>query len=168
MSDRVFKVGSSVKADLTRLKKQFPQLQTQIQVSSAVIDLKEHCIKRGVIKRSGESGSLEALLEKSTGLYLPKDEQYRRSDNWERPHLNEGHLNYAAMDVFTSRVIFEKTAELAPITGVEFTTPTGTCVALLAQEGGNPIAFGSIADPQPTLFGRIRVKTATRSRLLNH
>lgn len=131
-----------------------------------MVDLKEHCIKRNIVKRGGESGSLETLLEKSTGLYLPKDEQYRKSDDWECTVLSEGHLNYAAMDVYASRIIFQRTSELAPITGVEFTTPPGTRVALLAQEGGSPIAYGTIADPQPTVFGRLRVKTPTRSRLL--
>ena len=47
MHDRVFKIGSAVKADLTRLKKQFPQLAGQS--SFTVIDLKEYVIQRGVI-----------------------------------------------------------------------------------------------------------------------
>ena len=70
------------------------------------------------------------------------------------------------MDVFASQVIFEKTSELAPIACINFDTPARTRVALLAQEGGGPIAFGIVSDPQLSVFGSIRVKTATCNQLL--
>jgi hypothetical protein len=43
----VFKVGSSIKGDLTHLKKQFPQLAEQTSFNT--IDLKEYTIQRGLI-----------------------------------------------------------------------------------------------------------------------
>jgi hypothetical protein len=49
----VFKVGSAIKGDITRLKKQFPQLAEQTSFNT--IDLKEYAIQRGIIlqKQSG-------------------------------------------------------------------------------------------------------------------
>lgn len=164
LSDRVFKVGSSVKADLTRLRKQLPQLDAQFG-HFTVVDLKEHCISRRIIKR-GESGSLETLLEKSTRQYLPKDEQFRKCDDWECPHLSAGLINYAVMDVYASRLIFQAATQLTSIIQIDFNTAPKTRVTLFAQEGGGPIAYGYISDPQPTSFGSIRIKTSTRSRLL--
>ena len=70
------------------------------------------------------------------------------------------------MDVFASQVIFEKTSELAPIACINFDTPARNRVALPAQEGGGPIAFGIVSDPQLSVFGSIRVKTATCYQLL--
>lgn len=109
LSDRVFKIGSSVKADLTHLRKQFPSELNAQPGPFVIIDLKEHCINHNIIK-CGDSGTLETLLEKTMGLYLPKYEQYRKSENWEQPHLNDGLLNYAAMDVYASRLIFKTAA----------------------------------------------------------
>ena len=67
LCNRVFKIGSAVKADLTRLKKQFPELQVQSKFT--VIDLKEHCINRNIIPRN-TSGSLETLVERCLGMYI--------------------------------------------------------------------------------------------------
>ncbi len=39
-----------------------------------MIDLKEYCIRRGIIPRKGASGALDVLLEKLLGAYLSKDE----------------------------------------------------------------------------------------------
>jgi hypothetical protein len=77
VNDRVFKVGSSIKGDLTRLKKQFPQLAEQTSFNT--IDLKEYTIQRGLIGRK-QSGTLDVLVEKLLGMFLPKDESVRRSD----------------------------------------------------------------------------------------
>ncbi|KAJ7434441.1 hypothetical protein B0H11DRAFT_2208391, partial [Mycena galericulata] len=49
VSDRVFKIGSRIKGDLTRLRSQFSQLQNLSSFN--VIDLKEYSIQRGVIGR---------------------------------------------------------------------------------------------------------------------
>jgi len=163
ISERVFKIGNSIKADLTRIKKQFPQLHWPSSFN--VIDLKEHCVRRGIIQRDG-SGALDVLLEKSLGMYISKDPQHRKSNEWEKMPLDSDLLQYAALDVHACRLIFEKTILISPIACVEFDTAPGTAVVLLAQEGGSPVAYGRIVDPQPSVYGSIRVNTPTRSRLL--
>ena len=76
----MFKIGSAIKGDLTRLKKQFPQLASQ--TSFATIDLKEYAIQRGVIQRK-DPGGLDSLVEKVLGKYLPKDDTVCKSEDWE-------------------------------------------------------------------------------------
>ncbi|KAJ7664028.1 hypothetical protein DFH06DRAFT_944440, partial [Mycena polygramma] len=104
ISKQVFLIGSSIKGDLTRLKKQFDQLEQQ---SFNVIDLKQYAIQRGLITRNG-SGSLDALAEKLLGVYLAKDPCLRKSEEWERTTIQHDLLKYAALDVYVSRLIFEK------------------------------------------------------------
>jgi hypothetical protein len=70
ISDRVFKIGSHIKADFTRLQKQFSQLEDQ--PSFNVIDLKEYLIQRGVLRQK-DAGGLDVLAEKVLGKCLPKD-----------------------------------------------------------------------------------------------
>jgi len=143
LCNRVFKIGSAVKADLTCLKKQFPELQ--IQSKFTVIDLKEHCINRNIIPRN-TSGSLETLVECCLGMYISKEERLRKCDDWEKPHLHPDLIQYAALDAYTIYLTFEKTLKIAPITRICIETPPGTLVALLAQVGGQPIAYGWIVD----------------------
>ena len=148
ISDRVFKIGSAVKGDLTRIKKQFDQLANQ--TSFTVIDLKDYVLRRGILQRK-ESGSLEALVGKVLGRYLPKDDVLRKNDEWEELPLKPELLHYAALDVFASQLVFEEAIKVAPLDQVEINTPSGTQVALLTQEGGSIIAYGRIASLQPTL-----------------
>ncbi len=163
ISDRVFKIGNSIKADLTRIKNQFPQLQKQSLFNA--IDLKEHCVWRNIIQRNA-LGSLDTLLEKACAMYLAKDPQYRTCEEWERLPLSPELLRYAALDVYAGQLIFEKTISISLISRVEFDTAPGTAVVLLGHEGGTPVAYGNIANPQPSSHGSIRVKTPTQSRLL--
>jgi hypothetical protein len=163
VSDHVFKIGSAVKGDLTRIKKQFDQLGNQ--TSFNVIDLKEYALQQGILQRK-ESGSLDALAEKVLGQYLPKDDMLRKNDDWELWPLRPELLNYAAWDVLASRLIFEKATEVAPLEQVEYSSPAGTRVALLVQEGGSIAAYGKIATLQPKSLGNIRVKVPTNSRLV--
>jgi 3'-5' exonuclease len=163
ISDRVFKIGNAIKADLTRVKKQFPQLHRQ--QSFNIIDLKEYCVQRGVVRRNA-SGSLGILLEKTLGMYISKDEQYRKSEEWERTPLDASLRSYAALDVYACFLIFEKMILVSPIACIQFTTAPGTPVVLLTHEGGLPSAYGTIVDPQPSTYGSIMVKTPTKSRLL--
>ena len=99
-------------------------------------------------------------------MYLSKDEQYRKCEEWERTPLNPSLLSYAALDVYACCLIFEKTILISPIACVEYDTTPGTAVVLLAHEGGLPSGYGKIVDPQPATYGSIRVKTPTKSRLL--
>lgn len=90
--------------DLTRLKKQFLQLSDL--AAFATIDLKDCAIKRGIIGRK-ESGSLDALVSKTLGMTLPKEETPRISCQWEMWNLPPAFINYAALDVYASRLVFE-------------------------------------------------------------
>lgn len=123
VSDQVFKIGSSIKADFTRLKKQFPQLEKQRSFN--IIDLKEYCTRRGIIPRKG-SGALDILLEKTVGMYLSKDENLRKSEDWETRKLRSDLLQYAALDVYASRMVFEKASEIALQASVDIDTAPGT------------------------------------------
>jgi hypothetical protein len=148
---------------LTCVKKQFSQLSNQTAFN--VIDLKEYVLQQGILQKK-ESGSLDALVEKVLGLFLSKDDDLRRNDQWEKMPLPSNLLKYAALDVYASRLIFEKATEMAPFDHVTHNTAPGTTVALLIQEGGNIAAYGKIADPQPSLLGSIRVQVPTKSRLV--
>ena len=75
-------------------------------------------------------------------------------------------LQYAALDVFASRIIFEKASECVAPAKVDDGTPPGTRVVLLVQEGGIPAAYGEISDLQPPSWGGIRVKVANKNRAL--
>ena len=112
ISDHVFKIGSAVKGDLTCIKKQFDQLVNQ--TSFNIIDLKDYVLRRGIIQRK-ESGSLEALVGKVLGRYLPKDDVLRKNDEWEVLPLKPELLHYAALYVLASRLVFEEATKVAPL-----------------------------------------------------
>jgi hypothetical protein len=166
ISKQVFKVGSSIKADFTRLKKQFPQLSQQ--KSFNVIELKEYCVRRGIIPRKGSSGALDVLAEKLLGVYLSKDDHLRRSEQWEAQELSADHIRYAALDVYASHLIFEKALEVTPLALIGDSTQVtpGTRVQLLVYDGSAVAAYGKVADVQPTSLGHVRVKVPTNSRLV--
>jgi hypothetical protein len=87
-------------------------------------------------------------------------------EDWEMRELRLDLLQYAALDVFASRVIFEKASECVAPAKVDGLTPPGTRVVLLMQEGGIPAAYGMISDLQPASWGGIRVKVANKNRTL--
>ncbi|KAK4699673.1 hypothetical protein P7C70_g6585, partial [Phenoliferia sp. Uapishka_3] len=162
VSERVFKVGSKVKGDLTRISKQFLELSNQ---SFTTIDLKDFALERGLLDR-GEKGTLDAMMEKLLGLYMEKDDDVRKSNEWERMPLSAAHLKYATLDVFGSRLLYEKMALSQRLDLVSQATPAGTSVAILTHEGGEIAAYGTIAFAQPTSFAKVRVKTACNNRLV--
>lgn len=164
ISKQIFKIGSNIKSDLTRLRKQFPELSEKLSTNT-IIDLKEYSISRGIIPRKG-SGALDILCDKVLGMYLDKPDHLRKHDNWETDNLSEELLNYAALDVHASRLVFEKVSECVPIHRPTVNTPPGTKVAILLQEGGDPIAYGRIAESQPVSLGSVRVKTRSNNRVV--
>lgn len=148
---------------MTRLRKQFPAISDQAHTN--LIDLKDFCIARGLVTWE-ESGSLEMLCRKLLDRYLEKPDFLRRHDDWETADLSPPLLNYAALDVYSSRLIFEKASECSPFQRPSVSSPQGTAVTLLLQEGGSAIAHGRIAARQPNKLGSIRVKTPSNSRLV--
>jgi hypothetical protein len=163
INDHVFKVGSAIKGDFTRLKKQFPQLAEQTSFNT--IDLKEYAIQRGIIHRK-QSGALEVLVEKLLGMFLPKDDSLRRSDQWEVPQLPDHLIKYAVSDVIASHLVFQKASQIAPLAYIQSTSPPGTHVKILIQEGGEAAAYGTISQTQPASLGNVRVKVPSKSRLV--
>ncbi|KAK6981231.1 hypothetical protein R3P38DRAFT_3234489 [Favolaschia claudopus] len=163
VSNRVFKIGSSIKADFTRLKKQFPQLKDL--TSFNVIDLKAYSVERGVIRRK-KPGSLDVLAEKVLKVYLSKDDSLRKNDEWETLPLPSHLMCYAALDVHVSLRIFAEVTKLAPLDWVRHDSPAGSRVALLVHEGGEIAAYGKIAATQPSVVSGVRVKTQTNSRVV--
>ncbi|KAF9470560.1 hypothetical protein BDN70DRAFT_998898 [Pholiota conissans] len=164
ISKKVFKIGRGIRGDVTRLQKQFPQLVGHAQTN--LIDLKEFCIARGIITRK-EHGSLDALCAKVLGVYLEKPDSLRKHDQWEGGgDLSPALLNYAALDVYSSRLIFDKASERSPIKRPSINSPPGAPVTLLLCENGDPIAHGRIAQVQPATLGSVRVKTPTNSRMV--
>ncbi|KAJ4497290.1 hypothetical protein C8R41DRAFT_222739 [Lentinula lateritia] len=105
-SERVWKIGSRIKGDLTRLRKQFP---TQLHDSTrfSTIDLKEYALAGRFIQPK-QSGALASLCETVLGQRLPKDQDTRANNSWEYPTISSSLLHYAACDVLASRRIFEK------------------------------------------------------------
>ncbi|KJA22002.1 hypothetical protein HYPSUDRAFT_202494 [Hypholoma sublateritium FD-334 SS-4] len=152
-SKRVFKIGSNIKGDITRLRKQFPAISDQSQTD--LIDLKDFCITRGLVTRK-EPGSLDILCKKLLNCYLEKPDYLRRHDDWETGDLSPALLNYAALDVYCSRLIFEKASEYSQFQRPSITSPPGTAVTLLLQDGGSAIAHGRIAAKQPNKLGELR------------
>ena len=99
-------------------------------------------------------------------MYITKDDGFRRCEEWETRHLDSQLIQYAALDVFASRWIFEHATEKTPLDQVEYDMPPGTQVAILVQEGGDIAAYGEISEGQPNSLGGIRVKVPSRSRLV--
>jgi len=102
---------------------------------------------------------LSILLEKALGLYIAKEEQNRKCDAWEMTPLSPELSRYAALDVYASQLIFERTVQISPIPNVAFDTAPGTSVILLAHEGGLPIAYSTVSDPQPAIYHAVQVDT---------
>lgn len=127
--------------------------------------MKDYCARRGLIPRQG-TASLDVLLEKTTGQFLSKDRNIRQCNDWETRSLHPDLVQYAALDVYASRAIFDEASKTAPLPCIESSTPLGTRVVLLVQEGGQPAAYGKISLNQPSSFGRVRVKVPTNSRFL--
>ncbi|KAJ7930158.1 hypothetical protein B0H13DRAFT_1858986 [Mycena leptocephala] len=163
ISDRVFKIGSRIKGDLTRLKNQFPQLKSV--GSFNVIDLKEYSVQRGVIGRK-DAGGLDVLVEKVLDKYLSKDPSVRQCEEWEAKDLHPELQRYAALDAFASRMVFEQVTKISPLDRVRHDTAPGTRVVLLVQEGGEAAAYGRVSAMQPTSFQGIRIDIPSKTRVV--
>ncbi len=159
LSNCVFKIGSGIKGDMTRLKKQFSQLSGK---PITTIDLKDYAIQRGVIHQK-DSGSLDALVEKTLERYLSKEDVVWKSECWEDGKLSSDLIQYAATDVFASHCIFEKLSESPLLNNITIDTPAGSRIALLIQEGGEIIAYGKISADQSSPFKGVRVKVPNRN-----
>ncbi|KZT31665.1 hypothetical protein SISSUDRAFT_1067573 [Sistotremastrum suecicum HHB10207 ss-3] len=163
ISGNFYKIGSSVKGDLTRLQNQFPALC--LDNHAGCIDLKRYAIELGILSTT-ESGSLDSLTRKLLGTYLPKDENIRQCDAWEDQKLRTELEEYAVRDVCASFRIFEKMQEIAQNHHVQATTPANTRVALLTHAGGEIAAYGFISPNQTAVLDGIRVRVPTKSRVI--
>ncbi|KAJ7592684.1 ribonuclease H-like domain-containing protein [Mycena floridula] len=161
-SEHIFKIGSRVKGDLSRVQSQFMQLSTVNRFT--FIDLKELAISRGMARK--DPGSLSALVARTHGLVLPKEKSVRMSHQWEVWDLSPIQLQYAALDVFASRLVFEALWANPSINRVEPDSPPGSRIAFLAEEGGSIAAYGRIARSQPQKFGNVKLLQGKKRRLV--
>ena len=100
------------------------------------------------------------------GKYLPKDDAVRKSEDWEARTLRDDLREYAANDVYAARLVFEQLSSIPVIDHVHISSPAGTRVALLIQEGGDIIAYGSISDTQPKTLNGVRVQVPSNNRVV--
>ena len=70
-----------------------------------------------------------------------KDPSLRLNEEWEKVHIPPELINYTALDVFASGLIFEKIVETAPLDCIQHDTALGTRISLLTQEGGEIAAY---------------------------
>lgn len=151
---------------MTRLRKQFSELGALPASAFKVIELKDFCIKRGIIARTGESGSLENLLKKLFGIYMNKDDNVRKSEDWEHTSIREDLRDYAAKDVYVSKLIYSEAAKRVPLALVDSNTPAGTRVLVAVQEDGQTVARGRVSAMQPKIFEGIRLAVPSHNRIL--
>ncbi|TEB22231.1 hypothetical protein FA13DRAFT_1819084 [Coprinellus micaceus] len=162
VSPKVYKVGSAIKADFTRLKKQFAA-QLAGHTAFNLIDLKEYCIRQGALERN-RAGSLDALVESVTGKHLFKDDGARRCDDWEIHPLRNDLRDYAALDVYATLAVFQEAHKRTPPLRITPQTPPSTQVTLFSDDDAFPIAHGTISETQ-TARG-IRVKVPSNNRVV--
>lgn len=155
-------MGSAIKADFTRLSKQF-SAQLSGHPSFKLIDLKEYCIQQGALERN-RPGSLDVLVEKVIGSHLHKDEGARCCDDWETHPLRDDLRAYAALDVYASLAVFQHAQKLTPPIRITNATPPGTQVTLFSDDGAFPVAHGTVSECQT--FKGIRVKVPSNNRLV--
>lgn len=94
-------------------------------VTTTLIELEEFCIAHGIIS-SQQPGSLDVLCSKSLECYLAKQDALCKNNNWEVAHLSDELIQYAALDVYALRLIFEKASENPLIKYLEITTAPRT------------------------------------------
>jgi hypothetical protein len=157
----VFKFGRNIKADFTRLHKQFPNLGE----TTNIIDILAMCHDRNLLDRSQPS-TLDSIASQVTKLLLPKDAAPRRSSDWEHHTLPSTHAAYAALDVYVLYCIYREAYKNAIVDRVNAATPGGTAVTLMSADGTQAIAIGSISLTQPRVLHHIHVKTSTNSRVV--
>ncbi|KAK7034460.1 hypothetical protein R3P38DRAFT_2772507 [Favolaschia claudopus] len=147
------------RTQFTSFQWQFTQLENQ---TINVIDLKQFAIQRALIEKK-DSGSLDSLAAKFLGVFLSKNRSLRTGEHWEQSVIAPDLLNYAALDVYASRLIFDELSKTAALQRVQHDTPPGTRVALLAREGGAIAAYGQISHVQTSTYAGVRI---TKSRVL--
>lgn len=95
---RVKLVGNNIKADLTKLKKDFPEVYEE--------EMRDNCIDLGQLYNEARGTpryrwSLRKLVREILGEELNKDQQIRCSD-WDEMPLDQDQMYYAAIDVYVS------------------------------------------------------------------
>jgi hypothetical protein len=88
---------------------------------------------------------------------LPKDASIRVSTKWDDPVLSPEQEKYAALDVYGASAIFESFSAIPSCGPVTSSTPVGTQVQLMSQNGGLAVAYGHIACHQPKQLDGVNV-----------
>lgn len=160
-SQHIFKIGRNLKADITRLSKQFPTLGEPTNV----VDILSICRDRNLLNPV-KSTSLTSIAAQVLQIHLDKDIGPRQSEEWEYSKLSAPQITYASLDVYVLKQIYLEASKVKLVEKVTVDTAGGTEVTLLSGDETHPIALGIVDLSQPITFCSIPVKTSTRSRLL--
>jgi hypothetical protein len=133
-------------------------------MSTSVIDLRDYAVERDILPAK-KSISLQHLVEKVLHYHIPKSESVRISEGWEEKKLDSELLDYAALDVYACYLLFEAMSKTAS-KRIQHDTPPGTRIALCIEEGGEIVAYGTIAAEQPSSLNGVRVKVPSKNRVV--
>jgi hypothetical protein len=165
-------VGCCHKADLTRLRNDYPQLLLPVIDNKRIIDVREIAISRGIAKRGIGQTTLAALCQKA-GHYLPKDSGIRVSNlfgskNGSLRHREDA-LGYCHRDAEAPLFLYNLWRDM-PILTERLSTSAdikcGMCVEIMPASGEHtePIAVGFIVKIEGTTASGVSLEKGQSKR----
>ena len=131
----VFKVGVNINNDVTKLRRSFPNISSDI---GGVCDLRS--VYKGVTNMKSPR-SLAALVSTELNKELPKPHS-TRCGNWELVPLTRSQIAYAALDAYASYLVFQAIRCRVGVTSsgpealdflLPFSAPTGPALRPLTR-----------------------------------
>ncbi|KAG8932761.1 hypothetical protein FRC00_014144 [Tulasnella sp. 408] len=153
-SDRILKVGRMIHYDLKRLSS---EAKSGFNYRGAV-ELARLAKQRGVMPTARTS--LSALVARTIGRYLEKDQSIRVSSNWDRQILSDEQVRYAAMDAYAGLAVYEHLIKIPAPGNIPAHPAYGLAISLWHDDGSRIIAHGVIGN-QVNILNNINV-TPTR------
>lgn len=139
------KLGRNIKADFTRLAKDFPEAFTSILRPAGIVDIWDFARDRDVLAKDLRNPSLQTIVGAALGTYLEKVPDIRRG-RWDL-ELAEEQQHYAMLDAYVALELYRKIKDRAvynlPLT---LTDPPGTAIYFRANR--KVIAIG-VTLPKP-------------------
>ncbi|KAI1787068.1 hypothetical protein LXA43DRAFT_1098652 [Ganoderma leucocontextum] len=152
------KVGVGLDADFKRLYKDCGFTRADPPFTGQ-LDLGGMAKDRGAATR--RNTSLVQLVETVLRRQLVKDPDIQVSRQWADEDLHDDFRTYAALDAVASWLVYEQLQTMDVIEVITATTPGGTPVTLIANDG-RAVAHGVIALDRPAEFNHMKV-TPSRS-----